>query len=432
MSSVFEADESLVARSTMRKAGRRLLPLLGVGYGIAYMDRVNISFAALEMNRDLHFSATAYGLGAGLFFVSYAICEIPSNILMVRVGARRWLARIMLTWGLLAAAMMLVRTPAQFYAARFLLGVAEAGFFPGIIFYLTQWFPARMRARAISRFYIALPLSSVVMGGIAGALLNLDGTLGLAGWQWLFLVEGLPAVLMSMVFLRFLPDTPADAAWLSVEERDWLLRCLQAEETSAAEASHGEALSALANKNTWLMGLFMLFMLAGLYAYTFSGPIIVRDATGFSPSGTGFIIAAIGLLQAVSMLWAASHADRAGERFWHIVIPCAVMAAGFLLSGLTHSALLVVPSLAAAAIAYCAMQGPLWAFASGLAGRSGAAVGIAAMNMIGMCGGFLGPYWMGRMHDLTHNYQRALMTAAIAPMICIALLYAMRPKGTAM
>src|ERR1700675_1586350 len=205
------------------QASVRLIPLIAIAYGVAYTDRVNISFAALQMNRDLHFSASSYGLGAGLFFVSYAACEIPSNLLLYRVGARRWFARIMFTWGLLAMGMMFVKTPLQFYVMRFLLGMAEAGFFPGVIFYLSQWFPPHMRARAISRFYISFPISSVLMGAIAGFLLDLHGKAGLAGWQWLFLIEGLPAVTLSLVFLFFLPAGPATAKWLTEEERAWIL-----------------------------------------------------------------------------------------------------------------------------------------------------------------------------------------------------------------
>src|SRR5471032_983897 len=191
-----ETRDANVGRSALAKASWRLLPLIALGYGVAYIDRVNISFASLQMNRDLHFSAAVYGLGAGLFFLTYALLEVPSNLLLVRFGARRWIARIMLTWGLLAAAMLFVRTPLQFYVMRLLLGAAEAGFFPGVIYYLSQWFPAAERGRAISRFYVAVPLSMVVMGALAGALLNLQGRLGLAGWQWLFLLEGVPAVLL--------------------------------------------------------------------------------------------------------------------------------------------------------------------------------------------------------------------------------------------
>src|ERR1700677_3937178 len=214
-----EADQDVIGRSAQRKAGLRLIPVIGIGYGLAFMDRINISFASLQMNLDLHFSARVYGFGAGLFFIGYALCEIPSNLLLLRFGAKRWLARIMFTWGLLAAAMMFVRTPFEFNTVRLLLGVAEAGFFPGVIYYLTLWFPARMRARAVSRFYIALPLRSLVMGSVAGWLLGLGGKLGLAGWQWLFLLEGLPAVLFSFVILKLLPDTPAKAAWLTPQQK---------------------------------------------------------------------------------------------------------------------------------------------------------------------------------------------------------------------
>ena len=223
------AQDEAIGRSAQRKAAVHLLPLLAVGYGLAYMDRINISFASLQMNRDLHFSASVYGFGAGLFFIGYALCEVPSNLLLLRFGARRWLARIMFTWGLLAAATMFVRTPLEFNVLRFLLGMAEAGFYPGVIFYLTLWFPARMRARAVSRFYISLPLSSVVMGSLAGWLLGLGGKLGLAGWQWLFLVEGLPTAIFSLVMLKMLPDSPAKATWLTAEEKAWLERQLKAD-----------------------------------------------------------------------------------------------------------------------------------------------------------------------------------------------------------
>ena len=207
-------DEEL-ERSTIRAVAWRLLPLILLGYLVSYMDRVNISFAAPTMNAQLGFTASVYGFGGGLFFISYAILEIPSNLALARVGARRWLARIMVTWGLVAMSMALVRTDWQFYLVRFLLGAAEAGFFPGVIYYLGLWFPQSHRGRAISRFYIAAPLASVVMGAVAGGLLGLDGHLRLHGWQWLLMAEGAPAVILAFVFLRWLPDRPADAAWLS-------------------------------------------------------------------------------------------------------------------------------------------------------------------------------------------------------------------------
>src|SRR6202451_1770430 len=245
--------DDAVGRVALRKAGWRLIPLLALGYGIAYMDGVNISFASLQMNRDLHFSASVYGFGAGLFFVSYAACEVPSNLLLYRVGARRWFARIMLTWGLLAIGMMFVSKPLQFYVMRFLLGMAEAGFFPGVIFYLSQWFPAHMRARAISRFYISYPISSVLMGAIAGFLLDLQGKAGLAGWQWLFLIEGLPAVVLSLVLLVYLPADPTQAKWLTEDEREWILHHVI---KSASGDGHGLNFGrALLDHRVWQMSL---------------------------------------------------------------------------------------------------------------------------------------------------------------------------------
>src|SRR5580704_4180537 len=250
------SSEAAIGASAMRKATLRLIPLIGLGYGAAYMDRVNISFAALQMNRDLHFSATTYGFGAGLFFLSYAACEVPSNLLLYRFGARRWLARIMVTWGLVAMAMVFVRSPTQFYIARFLLGIAEAGFFPGVIFYLTQWFPPELRARSVTRFYIAWPLSSAVMGGLAGVLMGLDGRLGLSGWQWLFAIEGLPAVLLGVVFFMLLPDGPASARWLTEPERSAVLE-RQAETAPAARGHSGSIRAALEDARVWLLGAWM-------------------------------------------------------------------------------------------------------------------------------------------------------------------------------
>src|SRR3984957_13523757 len=248
-----------LGRAALRKVSWRLIPLIALGYCVAYMDRVNISFAALQMNRDLHFNASIYGFGAGLFFVSYAACEVPSNLLLYRVGARRWFARIMFTWGLLAMGMLFVKTPVQFYVMRFLLGMAEAGFFPGVIFYLGQWFPQQMRARAISRFYIALPISQVLMGAIAGFLLGLQGKAGLAGWQWLFLLEGLPAIVLSIVLLIFLPCGPEEAKWLTEEERQWILHHLRPSSPVNGHSIHiGRA---LLDRRVWQISLVFLCML---------------------------------------------------------------------------------------------------------------------------------------------------------------------------
>lgn len=417
-------SDSKIARSAVRKASWRLLPLFALGYGTAFMDRANISFAALQMNRDLHFSATIYGLGAGLFFISYAACEVPSNLLLCRFGPRRWLSRILLTWGLLAIAMMFVRTAPQFYVIRFLLGMAEAGFFPGTIYYLTQWFPPHMRARAISRFYISFPLSSAFMGAIAGALLNLNGRFGLAGWQWLFLVEGLPALILGVVFLLHLPDTPAHAKWLTPDESAWLIGQI---ESDAACGEHTHDIGrALLDRRVWLVAIVFFCMLSCFYAFVFSAPTILLNLTGFSITGTGYLISAISVASALAMLVIAHRSDRTGERYWHAAIPYLVIALAFIIAGTCILPWLAVPALAAALIANGALQGPQLAIPPLFLKGKTMAAGIAAMNTIGMFGGFVGPYLMGRIKDATGSYQPGFLLFAVPPLVAFTILLHMR------
>src|ERR1017187_3407257 len=405
-----DADARAVAigKSAMRKAAWRLLPVIGVGYGLAYMDRINVSFASLQMNKELHFSAAVYGFGAGLFFIGYALCEVPSNLLLLRFGAKRWLSRIMFTWGLLATAMMFVRTPLEFNVLRFLLGMAEAGFYPGVVYYLTLWFPARMRARAVSRFYVSLPLSSVVMGTLAGWLLGLGGTLGLSGWQWLFLVEGLPTAVFSLVILKMLPDNPAKAAWLTADEKAWLESQLKADGAKAHLDHTAGVAQALLSPKVWMIGAYFFFALTTSYAYSFSAPAILVGVTGWSTTNVGFLVACFGLAGAAGMMQCSAHSDRSGERALHCIVPCVVMAAGYLTASYAKEPWLVVAALAASFTAFMAMLGPANAIPMQfLAGRA-AAAGLAAMNTITMFAGFVGPYWMGVMKDYTGSYQVGL------------------------
>jgi ACS family tartrate transporter-like MFS transporter len=445
ISSVDE-DHETVGAAALRKASLRLIPLIAIAYGVAYTDRVNISFAALQMNRDLHFSASSYGLGAGLFFLSYAACEIPSNLLLYRFGARRWIARIMFTWGFLAMGVMFVKTPLEFYVARFLLGMAEAGFFPGVVYYLSQWFPANVRARTVSRFYVALPLSSVFMGGLAGVLLNLQGRMGLAGWQWLFLAEGFPAVILSVVFLLYLPNTPADAKWLSAEERDWLIEQLRRDNDSigksigapagamigsSRDAQHGEdAWRAIRNPRVWQLGLYLLCIYIGFYAFSFSAPVLIQQVTGFSNTNVGFAIAIMGLLGALGLVLNGTHSDRAGERYWHILVPCVLIAAAFIVGGLAVQPILAIPAYAIVFIGFNATAGPSWTIASSFLTGKSAAAGIATANTIAIVGGFLGPYWMGLAKDFTGNYQTGLLTLAIPAIAGAAIVLVMRREAT--
>lgn len=420
-----KSDSNLeaIAESAQRKAAWRLLPVIAIGYGLAFMDRVNISFAALRMNDDLHFSATVYGIGAGLFFIGYAFCEIPSNLLLLRFGPRRWLARIMLTWGLLAAAMMLVRTPWQFYALRLLLGIAEAGFFPGVVYYLTLWFPAGMRARAVSRFYVSLPLSSTMMVSIAGWVMGLGGKLGLAGWQWLFLVEGLPAALFSFVILRMLPDSPAQARWLTAEQQTALQQQLDADSAKAHLGHNAGALRALLSPQVWLIGSYFFCALFCSYAFNFSAPAILQIATGWSIAQIGYMLAGFGLAGAAAMLLNAEHSDRSGERSFHCIIPCLLMGAAFLIAGSWHVAWVVVSALGISFVAFVSMLGPGVSVPTQfLAGRA-AAAGIAAMNTITMFSGALGPVWMGWLKDHTGTYDLGLRWLIIPSFAAAGLMY---------
>ena len=410
------------AASALRKAAWRLIPILSIGYCLAYMDRINISFASLRMNADLHFSATAYGLGAGLFFIGYALCEIPSNLLLLRFGPKRWLARIMLTWGLLAVAMMLVRKPAEFYALRLALGIAEAGFFPGVIYYLTLWFPLEARARAVSRFYVALPLSSVVMGSLAGWLLGLDGSFGLKGWQWLFLLEGLPAVLFSFVILGFLPDSPDRAKWLTAKEKQWLNLQLASDSAHAHLGHRAGVFEALVSPKVWLIGLFFFAALFCSYAFNFSEPAILEAATGLGVGQVGMLVAALGVAGAIAMIAGGSSSDRTQERALHCIVPCCVMAAGYLVASYGAPGWLVVGALGVAFMGQNALLAPGLAVPTQfLAGRA-AATGVAAMNTITMFSGFIAPYWMGVLKDRTGSYWLGLRSLMIPSLLAAATM----------
>ncbi|HEX4273057.1 MAG TPA: MFS transporter [Rhizomicrobium sp.] len=417
-------------KSVLSKLSWRLLPLIALGYGISFMDRVNISFAALQMNHDLHFSATIYGLGGGLFFVSYALFEVPSNLLLVRFGARRWIARIMLTWGALAAGMMFVRTPLQFYVMRFLLGLAEAGFFPGIILYLSHWFPAGYRGRAISRFYIAWPLSSVFMGAVAGALLNLQGRLGLAGWQWLFLLEGLPAVAMSVVVFRLLPDRPRDAPWLSQGEAEWIETRL-ANEAAAIGGAHHHGWGILRNPLVLQLAAINFLVLGSYYAFNLSAPIILNDITHFGAAGVGYLVAAASLLGAGTMLFNGWHADMRRERYYHLTVPLLLMAGAYAVMSATASPLLFTASYFAVIMGNMAVVAVIWLLPGFLIPPRAMAVSVAAINAIGQSGSAVSPYLWGFARDHTGSIHLGLSLLPLPYLLAAAIVLWMRRGANA-
>jgi ACS family tartrate transporter-like MFS transporter len=408
----------LDAAPALAKARRRLIPFLFLLYIVAYLDRINVGFAALQMNQALGFSSTVYGFGAGVFFLSYMLFEVPSNVILARVGARLWIARIMITWGIVSAAMMFVRTAGSFYALRFLLGLAEAGFFPGVIFYLTLWFPARERGRTIAVFMTATLAAGIIGGPISGALLSLDGTGGLAGWQWLFLLEGLPAIVLGPVVLRVLVDRPADATWLDARERAAIAACLDDEQRAPPNALPWPALR---NGRTWLLALVYFTIPVTTYGIGFFLPQMLKTASGANNFRVGLLSVIPYATGAIAMVLVGRHSDRVGERRWHVCGPAVVCAAALVLSTASTGPVWVVATLAIAMAGANSMLGPFWALAtsSGPAARGGvaAAASIALINSIGNTGGFVGPYLLGAVNDATHRFTAGLF--AIAAMLVV-------------
>ncbi len=402
----------MLEEATIRRVTWRLIPFLLVLYVVAWLDRVNISFAALQMNEDLNFSASVYGFGAGVFFVGYALCEVPSNLILAKVGARRWIARIMLTWGVISIAMMFVTTATVFYVLRFLLGVAEAGFLPGIIYYLTEWYPARQRARAVGWFMSAIPLSIVVGGPVAGLILQMNGVMHLHGWQWLFLLEGVPAVLLGFVVLGYLTDRPEEAHWLAPEQRQWLCARLR-EEAAATERQHNIRLrEALLHPVVWLLALVMFTCQTGSYGLSLWIPQIVKSLSGLSDFLVGMITAIPYIAAAIGMALIGASSDRTGERFYHIAIPSFVAVIGFSLSAWLVSPVPALVALTIAAIGDLGSRGPFWALPPQFLKGSSAAGGIALINTIGSVGGFVGPYAVGLVLDYTGSYSGGLIFLA--------------------
>lgn len=401
-----------IAESALKKVRWRLIPFLFLLYIVAYLDRVNVGFAAIDMNRDLGFSAAVYGLGSGIFFLSYTLLEVPSNLMLARVGARIWIARIMFTWGLLSSAMIFVDGPARFYLIRFLLGAAEAGFFPGVILYLTQWFPQRERARAVGLFMTATAMAGVIGAPISSALLRFDGVWGLRGWQWLFLIEGIPAVLLAPVVLTYMTERPADAKWLSADEREWLAREMTAEQSLSAQ-SHTTLRAALISGRLWALSSVYLCVVVAFYGISFWLPQIVQSMSSLG-SATIVLLSAIPYVAATAgLVVIGARSDRARERRWHVAVPCLIGATGFVLTVLLPATPAVaLTTLSIAAFGIWGTLGPFWAMPTALLRGTAAAGGIALVNSIGNVGGFAGPYLMGWIRDATGGFTAGLLTLA--------------------
>jgi len=420
-------DGADAAGIAIRKARRHQIPFLFLLYIVAYLDRINVGFAALQMNEAIGLSATAYSIGAGIFFVSYAIFEVPSNVILARIGARRWIARIMISWGIVSSAMMFVRGPASFYALRFLLGAAEAGFFPGIIFYLTRWFPARERARTIALFMTAVLVAGIVGSPISGALLSVSGA-GLAGWQWLFLIEGVPSVVLGFVVLRTLTERPQDASWLSERERAALASCLE-EDARVSGAGHGTIARAMTSGRVWWISAVHFTIPVALYGIGFFLPLIIKNASHGSDFQVGLLSAIPYAAGAAAMVVSGRHSDRTGERRKHVAVAALVCAAGLIAAAGVTGPVGSVMALSVAMAGLASMMGPFWALATAGTSGVGGAAAIALINSVGNTGGFAGPYLLGAVNDATHSFAAGLAIIAGIVVVGGSLILALREPG---
>ncbi len=412
-------------QAVLRKVTLRLIPFLFVLYILNILDRVNVGFASLQMQTALGLSDEVFGLGAGIFFIGYFLFEVPSNLMLKRVGARRWIARILISWGLISAGMMFVTAAWSFYLLRFLLGLAEAGFFPGIILYLSYWFPAQQRARAVARFMTGAAISGMIGAPLSGSILHtMDQVAGLAGWQWLFLLEGLPTVLLGFVALYYLTDRPEHAGWLTPAERTWLTERM-AQEEQYREQRHGFTLSqTLANPRVWLLIALYFTVSMGSNSFGLYLPkLLAEQFPDFNKLQLGLLAAIPSTAAIISMVASARHSDLTGERRWHVAVMAFLAAAGWALAVELSSPWLVLAALTLAHLGMMSMLPPFWSLPTSFLSGTAAAGGIALINSVGNLGGFVGPFVIGRIKTGTNSYAGGLLFLAAAMLLggCLAL-----------
>jgi ACS family tartrate transporter-like MFS transporter len=399
--------------AVMRKVAWRLIPFLSIGYMINALDRFNVSMAALTMNKDLGLSATAYGFGAGAFFWTYVLFQFPANLMLSRIGARVWISAIMAAWGICSACTALITGETGFVAVRFLLGIAEAGFFPGVAYFMTCWFPAFYRGRMMGIFYAAGAFSGVVGGPLGANLLKLDGWLGIAGWQWIFLVEGVPAVLLAFYGIATLCNRPIEAAWLTNEQRSWLQQRLDTE--AVAKSGHGKGLlRSIASPQLLMLTVAYLFIAYGVYAMAFFLPLIVKSL-GLSNTAIGYVLVLPNICGSIGMILFSRSSDRTGERIWHVVLPVALAGAGAVAAGLLLGNIyLTVAAFCVATFGIASCLPVFWNLPTAYLGAGAAAGGIAFINSVGNISGYAAPQFTGLLHDATGGYMvPMLVTGAV-------------------
>ncbi|GLC93155.1 MFS transporter [Cupriavidus sp. TA19] len=404
---------------------RRLIPFLALIYVVAYIDRSVVGFAKLHMNAALGISDAAYGLGAGLFFIGYFLCEVPSNLALERFGARRWFARILLTWGLITMAMAFTQGAHSFYVLRFLLGAAEAGLYPGILYFLTKWFPMRHRARIIGLLVLAQPIALIITGPIAGLVLSTQGLLGMSNWQTLFVLSGLPAVLLCLPTLRILPESPASARWLAPADRAWIERELAADQAAYALKPHGNPLQALRDKRVLLLSLLFLPFPLSIYGLSLWLPTIIKQF-GVTDATTGLLSAVPYLFAVVGLYLVPRHSDRKGERYGHIVVVSGMAAITMALSAWVQSPVLQFLFICLTAFSIYSIQAVVWALPGEFLTGASAAVGIATINSLANLGGYFGPYGIGVIKDATGSLAAGLYFLAAMLVFAVVMAFVVR------
>jgi len=424
-----------IEKRTLRRISWRIVPFIMLLYFIAYIDRVNIGFAALTMKTDLGFTASILGFGAGIFFWGYFLFEVPSNIVLHKVGARLWIARVMLTWGLISAGMAFVQGPTSFYIIRFLLGAAEAGFFPGIILYLSYWFPARHRAGVTAFFMAAAPISTALGSPLSAALLEMHGVMGLAGWQWMFILEAIPAVILGVVVFFHMTDRPEQATWLKDDERAWLVKAMREEAASKGhQGSHG-ILRGLADPRVLALALIYFGTSAGLYTLGIWAPQIIKQL-GVSSITVGFLNAIPPMVSVIAMVLWSRHSDRTGERTWHVILACVAAAVGLVVAANSNSIVGLIAALTLVNVGISCAKPPLWTMPTAFLSGAAAATGIATINSIGNLGGFAGPAMIGWLKDQTGSFAGGLYFVAgllvLSAVLTLVLASSQKTKVTAL
>lgn len=415
-------DTASFESNTIKKVRNKLIPFLILLYFFAMLDRVNVGYAALTMNKELGITSSQYGLVAGIFFIGYFLFEVPSNLIMNKVGARKWIGRILITWGLASAACGLIQNATQLYAGRFFLGVMEAGFFPGIMLYMTHWFPTRERAKMVALFMLAMPISSVLGGPISGLILDHIHWAGISSWRWLFYMEGLPTVILGIITILTLPNRPSEAKWLSNEEKTWLEDKIQRESEAVASKHKHSFLGSLTGGTVWLLAIVYFSKTLAVYGVGFFAPTLIKGLTsGLSNFQIGLINSLPYVISCFAMYLWGMHSDRTGERRWHVAISLMVCAVGLIGLGFTKSAILAVVFLT---IVYCgsySIYGAFWALTSTVFTGKSAAVAMASINSIANLGGFIGPFGIGYIKTATSSNYAGFYVIAVILLVSVGI-----------